>query len=39
MTAVFDASHGTSLLDHISLNENGRTGEGMGTGRMSIIKR
>lgn len=41
MTAVFDASHGTFLLDHISLNENRRTGEGMGRRRMNsnIIKR
>lgn len=41
MTVVFDASHGTFLLDHISLDENRRTGEGMGRGRMNsnIIKR
>lgn len=41
MTVVFDASHGTFLLDHISLDENRRTGKGMGRGRMNsnIIKR
>lgn len=35
MTAVFDASHGTFLLDHISLNDYWRTGGGNGGGKMS----
>lgn len=39
MTAAFDASHGAFLLDHISLNENGRTGQGMATQRMNFIKK